>query len=132
MGNTRDGWVGINHYIPAYDSWKWGMLDWKNNINPMASAVRCAWKVTTVSQSYMDELRILLMVLKIFLNMKKENVVVYSMESILRYGIRQQMNISQKTIMSKLLKKEKEKIKKNSVNNLVLIQKNLCSLLLED
>ena len=53
------GWMGWDkqHYIPAFDSWKWGMLDWKNNINPMASAVRCAWKVNTVSQSYMDELR---------------------------------------------------------------------------
>jgi len=53
------GWMGWDkaHYIPAYDSWKWGMLDWKNNINPLASAVRCAWKVNTVSQSYMDELR---------------------------------------------------------------------------
>jgi len=53
------GWMGWdkNHYIPAYDSWKWGMLDWKNNINPLASAVRCAWKVNTVSKSYMEELR---------------------------------------------------------------------------
>ena len=53
------GWMGWDksHYIPAYDSWKWGMLDWKKNINPMASAVRCAWKVNTVSQSYMEELR---------------------------------------------------------------------------
>ena len=50
------GW-DKSHYIPAYDSWKWGMLDWKNNINPLACAVRCAWKVNTVSQSYMDELR---------------------------------------------------------------------------
>ena len=49
MDNTRVGWTGINsYYIPAYDSWKWGMLDWKNNINPLASAVKCAWKVTTV------------------------------------------------------------------------------------
>ena len=53
------GWMGWDkqHYIPAFDSWKWGMLDWKDNINPMACAVRCAWKVNTVSKSYMDELR---------------------------------------------------------------------------
>ena len=50
------GWnKSIN--IPEYDSWKWGDLDWNNNINPLASAVKCAWKVTTVSQSYMNELR---------------------------------------------------------------------------
>src|SRR6187431_3051075 len=53
------GWIGWDRYylIPAYDSWNWGMLDWNNTINPMASAVKCAWQVTTVSRSYMDELR---------------------------------------------------------------------------
>jgi starch synthase len=53
------GWMGWDksYYLPAYDNWQWGMLDWKNNINPLASAVKCAWKVNTVSQSYMDELR---------------------------------------------------------------------------
>ena len=45
------------HWLPAYDSFKWGDLDWNNNINPLASAIKCAWKVTTVSQSYMNELR---------------------------------------------------------------------------
>ena len=73
MANTRVGWVGIKrHYIPAYDSWKWGMLDWKNNINPLASAVRCAWKVNTVSQSYMDELRHTANGLEDLLNMKRK------------------------------------------------------------
>ncbi len=54
------GWIGWDksYYIPAYDSWKWGMLDWKKNINPLASAVKCAWKVNTVSKSYMNELKI--------------------------------------------------------------------------
>jgi starch synthase len=53
------GWMGWDksYYLPAYDNWQWGMLDWKNMINPLASAVKCAWKVNTVSQSYMDELR---------------------------------------------------------------------------
>lgn len=53
------GWIGWDRYyfIPAYDSWNWGMLDWNNTINPMASAVKCAWKVTTVSHSYLEELR---------------------------------------------------------------------------
>lgn len=45
------------YFIPAYDTWNWGLLDWKGSINPMASAVKCAWKVTTVSPSYMEELR---------------------------------------------------------------------------
>ncbi len=33
------------------------MLEWDKTINPMASAVKCAWKVTTVSHSYLDELK---------------------------------------------------------------------------
>ncbi len=44
-------------YIPAYDTWNWGFLDWHNDINPMASAIKCAWRVTTVSPNYMEELK---------------------------------------------------------------------------
>jgi starch synthase len=44
-------------YIPAWDSWKAGLLEWNGSINPLAAGVKCAWKVTTVSPSYMDELR---------------------------------------------------------------------------
>jgi starch synthase len=53
------GWLGWDqsYLIPPYDNWKSGMLEWKKTINPLASAVKCAWKVTTVSPSYMDELR---------------------------------------------------------------------------
>lgn len=43
--------------IPEFDTYKGGLLEWNNNINPLASAVKCAWKVTTVSPSYMDELK---------------------------------------------------------------------------
>jgi starch synthase len=46
-----------NNYIPAYDSWQWGKLDWNDAINPLASGVKCALRVTTVSPSYMEELR---------------------------------------------------------------------------
>ncbi|HSC52795.1 MAG TPA: glycogen synthase [Phnomibacter sp.] len=53
------GWIGWNksHYLPNFDNWKTGMLDWHDNINPLASGIKCADKVTTVSQSYMQELR---------------------------------------------------------------------------
>jgi starch synthase len=53
------GWMdwSKNYYIPAYDNWKGGLLEWKQTINPLASAVKCSWKVTTVSPSYMEELR---------------------------------------------------------------------------
>jgi starch synthase len=43
--------------LPPYDAYKWGMLDWDSLINPLASAIKCAWKVTTVSNSYLGELR---------------------------------------------------------------------------
>ncbi len=49
-------WAKQN-YIPAYDTWQWGKLDWNGIINPLASAVKCALKVTTVSPSYMEELK---------------------------------------------------------------------------
>lgn len=53
------GWMGWDQWykIPTYESWQWGMLDWNNTINPLAAAVKCAWKVTTVSPSYLDEMR---------------------------------------------------------------------------
>jgi starch synthase len=53
------GWMGWDKsiLIPEWDSWKGGELEWANTINPLASAVKCAWKVTTVSHSYMNELK---------------------------------------------------------------------------
>jgi starch synthase len=53
------GWIGWDkaYLLPPYDSWKSGMLEWNGNINSLASAIKCAWKVNTVSPSYMEELR---------------------------------------------------------------------------
>lgn len=53
------GWMGWDKsvYIPRWDSWKRGELEWAGSINPLAAAVKCAWKVTTVSWSYLEELR---------------------------------------------------------------------------
>ncbi len=53
------GWMGWDKssYIPRWDTWKRGLLEWGNSINPLASAVKNAWLVTTVSHSYLDELR---------------------------------------------------------------------------
>ena len=45
------------YYIPTYDTWNWGGLDWNNAINPMASGVKSSWRVTTVSPGYMEELK---------------------------------------------------------------------------
>ena len=43
-------------YIPAWDTWKWGLLDWDNLVNPLACGVKCAFRVNTVSPGYMQEL----------------------------------------------------------------------------
>ncbi len=52
------GWFGYDklHYIPPFDLAKIGDLEWNGTINPLASAIKCAWKVTTVSPSYLDEI----------------------------------------------------------------------------
>lgn len=44
-------------YFPEYDLSNSGMLEWAQMINPLAAAVKCAWAVTTVSPSYLIELR---------------------------------------------------------------------------
>ena len=44
------------HYIPDFDPADTGLLDWSGQINPLAAGIKCAWKVTTVSPSYMEEL----------------------------------------------------------------------------
>jgi starch synthase len=53
------GWIGREqeYLIPHFDDWKRGLLIWKETINSMACAIKCANKVTTVSQSYLHELR---------------------------------------------------------------------------
>lgn len=43
--------------IPKFDFAKVGLLDWNEEINPMATAIKCAWTVTTVSPTYMEELK---------------------------------------------------------------------------
>ncbi|MBK8390064.1 MAG: glycogen synthase [Saprospiraceae bacterium] len=45
------------YLLPGYDIWNEGSLDWAGKINPLAASVKCAWKVTTVSPSYMEELK---------------------------------------------------------------------------
>lgn len=44
-------------YLPEWNTWHWGLLDWNQHINPLAAAVKCADRVTTVSPSYMLELQ---------------------------------------------------------------------------
>jgi starch synthase len=49
------GWDKIT-YLPSWDTWRWGLLDWENTVNPLASAIRCADRVNTVSPGYLQEL----------------------------------------------------------------------------
>ena len=44
--------------LPLFDGRVSGLLDWDYAINPLATAIKCAWKVTTVSPTYMKELRL--------------------------------------------------------------------------
>ncbi len=49
------GWDKV-HYLPPYDAWNSGKLEWEGAINPLASAIKCSWRITTVSPSYLDEI----------------------------------------------------------------------------
>lgn len=53
------GWMGWDKaaLLPVFDTWKAGLLEWNKTINPLAAAIKSAWKVTTVSWSYLEELR---------------------------------------------------------------------------
>jgi len=53
------GWFShdLVHLIPPFDFNNVGLLDWNKMVNPLAAGIKCAWKVTTVSPSYMEELK---------------------------------------------------------------------------
>lgn len=52
------GWFDFDKmpYLPDFDRSKAGYLEWGGMINPLASAIKCVKKVTTVSQSYLYEM----------------------------------------------------------------------------
>ncbi|SFD81304.1 starch synthase [Chitinophaga sp. CF118] len=49
------GWDEL-YRLPGFDLWKAGLLGWDGAINPLASAIKCAWRFTTVSPTYLEEL----------------------------------------------------------------------------
>lgn len=49
------GWDKM-YWIPGFDNWKSGLIDWQHQINPMAAGIKNAWRVTTVSPGYLQEL----------------------------------------------------------------------------
>ncbi|AWI27256.1 glycogen synthase [Flavobacterium pallidum] len=52
------GWFGFDkmHYIPNFDLSRTGFIEWGGLINPLAAGIKSAWKVTTVSPSYLEEI----------------------------------------------------------------------------
>jgi starch synthase len=42
--------------LPPYHSFFNGLLEWHGLINPLASAIKCAWRVNTVSSGYLEEI----------------------------------------------------------------------------
>ncbi|MFA6400989.1 MAG: glycogen synthase [Salinivirgaceae bacterium] len=52
------GQFGFNllHYLPPFHSDLIGLIEWHKDINPLAAAIKCAYKVTTVSPTYMHEI----------------------------------------------------------------------------
>ncbi len=46
------------HLLPFFDGRYRGLLDWSNTINPLASAIKCCWRLTTVSETYLQEIRV--------------------------------------------------------------------------
>jgi starch synthase len=51
------GWERLP-LLPEVDFYKTGLLEWNGGINPLACAVKCCWKFTTVSPNYLAELSI--------------------------------------------------------------------------
>jgi starch synthase len=50
------GWNNL-HLMPFFQSEARGLLDWGNAICPLAAAIKCCWRLTTVSPGYLEELR---------------------------------------------------------------------------
>lgn len=52
------GWMNWSKGIllPAFDTWRWGLLDWDGLINPLAAAIKCCDAYSTVSEGYLQEL----------------------------------------------------------------------------
>jgi len=53
------GWMDWDKssYLPDWDKYKWGLLEWNKTINPLACGIKCSAKVTTVSTGYLAELK---------------------------------------------------------------------------
>ncbi|NND33164.1 MAG: glycosyltransferase [Saprospiraceae bacterium] len=50
------GWHS-RYLLPHFDDYLGGLLEWKGVINPLAAAIKCCWRLTTVSRAYLEELK---------------------------------------------------------------------------
>ena len=50
--------IGKRFLLPDFDGFNAGLLEWAGELNPLACGLKCAWKISTVSPSYMEELRV--------------------------------------------------------------------------
>lgn len=46
----------MSNYMPWFDGWKWGLLDWEGRINPLAAMLKCCHAFNAVSGGYLEEL----------------------------------------------------------------------------
>ncbi|WP_343671958.1 glycogen synthase [Chitinophaga sp.] len=49
------GWDQL-YRLPGFDLWKAGLVGWDGAVNPLAAGIKCAWRVTTVSPGYLEEM----------------------------------------------------------------------------
>lgn len=47
----------LARYFPPFYQERRGFLDWENTLNPLAAAIKCCDKLTTVSEGYLEELK---------------------------------------------------------------------------
>lgn len=48
--------IGKAFFLPNHEPHMVGLIQWQNRLNQLASAVKCAWAITTVSPTYLSEL----------------------------------------------------------------------------
>ncbi|GAB5552319.1 MAG: glycogen synthase GlgA [Saprospiraceae bacterium] len=46
----------LSEILPGFHANARGLLEWEGRINPLATGIKTAWQITTVSPSYMEEL----------------------------------------------------------------------------
>ncbi len=53
------GWISWEkeYLLPAYDIDHRGLLEWNHSINALACGIKCCWRFTTVSPTYLEELK---------------------------------------------------------------------------